>query len=559
MATGVRDLIVIGAGLPGLAVAADGLRAGAQRVLVLGEAGRPILDPTIPVDVVRGTEILAVEDRGDVVEVTTSERSHLARVVVDARPIHGPAARTLAAVDDAVADRVHLGPRDIAADGRDILVIGDGDRAVGDVAELERAGAHVVFAFTGRVGDLARVSARMLARLEDRARITVLWRSVPGAIVDMAGEAMAEFDDRRMPDLVFDAVVEASDPPVAAGSGRVVNLGSPGFAPREAWGRLATEIDPSLPPPADEARIPARPPREIEALREEHYNATITSFDPAHSDLWTLRIRPDRPGTAHTAGQYATLGLGAWEPRADDAEEGSTRPRDRMIRRSYSISSRVLDEHGYLVDPRDEDEIELYIVHVRPADDRVPQLTPRLALKRAGDRIHLGPKTTGRYTLRPVTDPEADVVFLATGTGEAPHNAMVGDLLRRGHTGRIVSVVTVRYAADLAYEPLHRTLERRFPNYHYLTLPTREPGVPKRYIQDVVGDGTLAGLTEHGLAPDRTHVFMCGNPSMIGLPEWDGDAPTWPEPTGVCELLAARGFVLDRRGVDGNVHYEEYW
>jgi len=30
-------------------------------------------------------------------------------------------------------------------------------------------------------------------------------------------------------------------------------------------------------------------------------------------------------------------------------------------------------------------------------------------------------------------------------------------------------------------------------------------------------------------------------------------------PTGVCELLAARGFVLDRRGVDGNVHYEEYW
>ena len=559
MATGVRDLIVLGTGLPGLAVAAEALRAGARRVLVLGEAGRPILDPTIPVDVMRGVEIVGISDSGETVEVTTSERSHVARVVVDARLLAGDARPVLGSVDASVADRVHRRAAGVETDGRDILVVGDGDRAVGDVAELERGGANVVFAFTGRTADLARVSARMLARLEDRARITVLWQSVPDAIVDVSGEAMAEFSDRRTPDLVFDAVVEGSSPEVAPGVGRVVHLGSPGFGPREAWAAIVEEIDPGLPAPVPEERVPARPPREIEALREEHYNATITSFDPAHGDLWILRVRPDRPGTVHTAGQYATLGLGAWEPRADDAEEGSGRPRDRMIRRSYSISSRLLDEHGYLVDPRDEDEIELYIVHVRPVGDRVPQLTPRLALKRAGDRIHLGPKTTGRYTLRPVIDPECDVVFLATGTGEAPHNAMIGDLLRRGHTGRIVSVVTVRFAADLAYEATHRTLERRFPNYRYLTLPTREPGVTKRYVQDAIADGTVAGLTGHGLDPAHTHVFLCGNPAMIGLPEWVDDVPAWPDPTGVCELLHDRGFVIDRRGVEGTVHYEEYW
>jgi hypothetical protein len=46
---------------------------------------------------------------------------------------------------------------------------------------------------------------------------------------------------------------------------------------------------------------------------------------------------------------------------------------------------------------------------------------------------------------------------------------------------------------------------------------------------------------------------------MIGLPEWEADIPVFPEPEGVCELMFERGFTLDRRGVVGNVHYEEYW
>jgi hypothetical protein len=46
---------------------------------------------------------------------------------------------------------------------------------------------------------------------------------------------------------------------------------------------------------------------------------------------------------------------------------------------------------------------------------------------------------------------------------------------------------------------------------------------------------------------------------MIGLPEWEDDEPVWPETTGAAELLVERGFTLDRRGVKGNVHYEEYW
>ena len=47
---------------------------------------------------------------------------------------------------------------------------------------------------------------------------------------------------------------------------------------------------------------------------------------------------------------------------------------------------------------------------------------------------------------------------------------------------------------------------------------------------------------------------------MIGLPAQDGDGNvTFPETTGVVELLTKRGFTLDRRKQPGNVHYEEYW
>ena len=98
-------------------------------------------------------------------------------------------------------------------------------------------------------------------------------------------------------------------------------------------------------------------------------------------------------------------GLGYWESRIDDATDGGLDDKWlKMIRRSYSISSPMFDDHGYLVDHSADDELEFYIVLVPPTDDNVPALTPRLALKRPGDRIFLGSKVAGRYTLAPVVD-----------------------------------------------------------------------------------------------------------------------------------------------------------
>jgi ferredoxin--NADP+ reductase len=151
------------------------------------------------------------------------------------------------------------------------------------------------------------------------------------------------------------------------------------------------------------------------------------------------------------------------------------------------------------------------------------------------------------------------VVFFATGTGEAPHNAMIVELLRKGHQGPIVSAVTVRQMADLGYLEKNRELEARYANFHYLPLPTREPGVPKRYIQDLIVEDVFAKEYGVKLDPESTHVYMCGNPAMIGLPTEEDGQVTYPKPTGVVEILTERGFTLDHRKQRGNLHYEEYW
>ncbi len=300
-----------------------------------------------------------------------------------------------------------------------------------------------------------------------------------------------------------------------------------------------------------------------EQQREENYNATITSIREHNPDLWVIRVKPDEPVEPFEPGKYTTLGLGFWEPRADEVTEDfaeDPEQRDKMARRSYSVSSSIVDEDGELVPPH-PDEIEFYIVQVPPEEDEIPALTPRIFTRDEGDRIFMSQKFVGRYTLEGV-EPDDNVIFLSTGTGEAPQNLMTAELLRRGHEGQIVSVVCVRYRRDLAYEEQQAIVEERFPNYQYVTLTTREPENQdnKVYIQDFIESGRLEEVLGSPLDPPNTHVFLCGNPMMIGLPKWDDDGTMhFPETRGVCEILHERGFTIDHLKERGNVHYEEYW
>src|SRR5207249_1033029 len=115
------------------------------------------------------------------------------------------------------------------------------------------------------------------------------------------------------------------------------------------------------------------------------------------------------------------------------------------------------------------------------------------------------------------------VVFLSTGTGEAPHNYMLWELLRRGHGGQMLAACCVRYRKDLGYLPLQQELMSRYPNYTYVSLTTREAETVKNkvYIQDMIDSGLLEEYLGQQLDPSRTHVFLCGNPKMIGVPTKD--------------------------------------
>ncbi len=584
--TSAYDLVILGGTASGLSVAISSLRSGLRLVRVVESANAvafPELVGDNQLDIAYGESATSIDLDGDDLVVVTSRQTYRTRAVLVANRASDPGWQTPIPTPATLGTRIHIDECAARAD-EDVLVVGYTDHAVELTAMMAAAGARVVLAAGGM--DPTRLSPageHMLRRLERERRATLLYRSVPEQIANVNGFPMAYFADRHTPDLQFDHVVFASGRCVlsptdvgltdaALATGRVFFVGEPDEASTDhaapivpGW-RIGTAIaetcfpELELPAPPDEIVRRQRHTAVIEELRTEHYNATITHFEPTHSDLWVLRVRPDHGETSHLPGQYASLGLGFWEPRIDDAVDRNLDERwDKLIRRSYSISSRMFDQHGYLTSEAGLNELEFYIVLVPPTPDNVPALTPRLALKRPGDRIYLGPKVAGRYTLDSVIDPEATVLFFSTGTGEAPHNGMVVELLRKGHTGPIVSAVSVRKWDDLGYIDKHRTLEKRYPQYRYLPMPTRESDVPKRYIQNLISDDVLTAELGIDLDPESTHVFLCGNPSMIGLPEEHEGELRFPDTVGVVQLLVDRGFTLDQRRSPGNIHYEEYW
>ncbi len=306
---------------------------------------------------------------------------------------------------------------------------------------------------------------------------------------------------------------------------------------------------------------------DIKALRKTTYNATVRLVIEAHSDLRLFRIQPDTPVSPHQPGQYTTLGLGFWEPRLEGCEPETLKPGEdsRMARRAYSISHPILGPDGRLAAHDPGRFLEFYVVLVRQLEKPgAPSLTPRLFMLQEGDRLSMGEKITGHFTLDPIgNDLDKDVIMLSTGTGEAPFNYMTWELLRRGQRGLVVTSCCVRYRRDLAYLATHEKLMQKFPNYVHIPLATRDlaPGEEKRYIQDLITTGELEARMGKRLDPARMHVFLCGNPAMIGIPRVNRATGQreYPQPTGVVEILEQRGFQSDDHHAIGNLHFEKYW
>jgi len=265
-------------------------------------------------------------------------------------------------------------------------------------------------------------------------------------------------------------------------------------------------------------------------------NAVLTQRIEVAPGLAILRIAPDGWQLPQfLPGQFAVIGLPAKAPRApmSDPEEPGGDP-DRMIRRAYSIASSSLDRQ-YL---------ELFVTMVRSGE-----LTPRLFALAPGDRLWLGPKFTGMFTLRDVPA-DQHVVFVATGTGLAPYMSMLRTQLECGGKRRHALLVGARHSWDLGYTAELATMARLCPNVIFLPTVSRPEGEPAPwagatgYVQQLWTGGALDRAWGGHPTPGDTHVFLCGNPGMIEQMQ---------------KTLEAEGFVEHETKRPGQIHVEKYW
>lgn len=274
----------------------------------------------------------------------------------------------------------------------------------------------------------------------------------------------------------------------------------------------------------------------LRVARATELNAILIERRELAPGLGIFRVAP--AGWAlpeFTPGQFAVLGLPARSPRValSDPEEPAGDP-DRMIRRAYSIAS----------SSRAREYVEVFANLVRSGE-----LTPRLFALKPGDRLWLGPKFTGMFTLRQVP-PGRHLAMIATGTGLAPYMSMLRTELECGSPQRIAVLHGARHSWDLGYAGELYTMQRECANFTYLptvSRPQAEPvpwGGATGHVQDLWTGGALARVWGFRPTPADTHVLLCGNPAMID---------------DMIRRLAAEGFTLHEPRAPGQVHVERYW
>ena len=265
-------------------------------------------------------------------------------------------------------------------------------------------------------------------------------------------------------------------------------------------------------------------------------NAMVTHRTEAASGLLILRVAPDGWSLpAWRSGQFAVLGLPATAKRAPlcDPEPAPADP-DRLIRRAYSIASSS-GETGSL---------EFYITLVRSGE-----LTPRLFALEPGDRLFLGTKITGMFTLGDVPA-GSDLVMIATGTGLAPYMSMLRSEVMCHPTARATVILGARHSWDLGYRGELIAMQKFCATFDYIPVISRpaEEMIPwsgeTGYVQDVWQGGRLERAWGRKPDPSTAHVLLCGNPAMI---------------ESMIGTLQADGFAEHTRKQPGQIHVEKYW
>jgi ferredoxin--NADP+ reductase len=272
----------------------------------------------------------------------------------------------------------------------------------------------------------------------------------------------------------------------------------------------------------------------MEAVSEK-YNAVVVAKNALTPDLFIIKVKPDKPSPEFISGQYVLLGISSNVPRraGSEPEFKESKP-DRMVLRAYSIASSG-SEPGLL---------EFYISVVANG-----ALTPRLVGLQPGDRLMVGDKIRGFFTLETVPKEHKTVVLAATGTGLAPYVSMLRRHAVQPYPFRFVVLHGAPRSWELGYLEELRLQSRYLPRVTYIPSITRtkedpwwtgDSGRITRYFQ---GD-LLREKCEVEFDPAVTSVFLCGNPAMIHE---------------VGGILAPLGYTAYTTQAPGSLHTEEYW
>lgn len=218
------------------------------------------------------------------------------------------------------------------------------------------------------------------------------------------------------------------------------------------------------------------------------YNATLVRREDLTPELGYFWVKFDGEPTPFEAGQYMTTGVIA---------DG------KMLQRPYSVASppSVAGTEGYE-----------FFVRLVP----ILRFTQALWRLPVGHRMRMiGPK--GRFLLEP--DDDRVHLYVSTGTGIAPFISMIRESIGLGDVRRTVVLNGCSYADELGYRPELEAWQAD-PALRLAYVPTISRASDPR---NAGWDG-LTGRAEqvvdavcrqHGLRPDRTVVYICGNPEMI--------------------------------------------
>ena len=262
-----------------------------------------------------------------------------------------------------------------------------------------------------------------------------------------------------------------------------------------------------------------------------------------------LRVFPDGAKPTYSAGQYGSLGL-----ESDEDPE-------KLVKRAYSVSSPIVsDDSDKAVDPGDIPYFEFYVNRVdRPAGDR-EQLTPKLFALKDGDRVFCGPKIVGHYTLDKVPAGK-NILLIGTTTGEAANNSIAAQWLLDQRAGHLCQIVLGDESWASLYHDEHVRLQERLPSYLFIQRAgadylARIEADAERWCKDESAAREDLGFA---LTPESCHVFLVGDPEMIGAPKklggWEYEHPNY----GLIRILQKYGFSIKTRFKGGDIIYESYW